>query len=328
MRLLDPTFLMDNCDYSFGNLTGANMYNGHLRPANIGNQEFLSKCEALRGNKEYMTLFIDNIRLYRREGIRYTNMENPGGSNWQYNRSAKNDILQRTSSDDLLNLCSQLPDMKFVIFVGFEDSSIDEFIFDKIPSNVIAIYSSNCISFGGKVRPIPFGIPRRASLNDKRQEVTMSLIDFDKQPVNLCYINHSLGANPERPLVNEFLSNKSWVTISGPTTIAADDYRAYLMEIKDHKFMVCVDGNAIGCECYRNWETLYMRRVPIVKRSPYMEKIFEGFPVLFVDEFTDITEDLLISNDHLYQEALNLDMSKLDMDVLYNKIISDINLDK
>ena len=48
----------------------------------------------------------------------------------------------------------------------------------------------------------------------------------------------------------------------------------YLNAIKNHKFMICPDGNAIGCECHRDWEVLYMRRVPIVVRSEYLEKIY------------------------------------------------------
>ena len=40
-----------------------------------------------------------------------------------------------------------------------------------------------------------------------------------------------------------------------------------------------------------------MKRVPIVKDSEYLREIFDGFPVLFVKDFCDITEDLLKEND-------------------------------
>jgi hypothetical protein len=70
-----------------------------------------------------------------------------------------------------------------------------------------------------------------------------------------------------------------------------------------------------------------MRRVPIVKRSKYMELIHYGFPVLFVDSFFDITEELLDSNEHLYEEAISMDMSMLDVVSLYDGYIKDA-LDK
>jgi hypothetical protein len=228
--------------------------------------------------------------------------------------------------NDLLKLCGELKDMKFVVFTGFEDTPIDEFIFDKIPENVIGIYASNAIDFGGKVIPIPYGIQRKMSYYDNRQNILRQMIDNKNLPTNLLYINHSIGVNPERITINEMLSNKSWVTISSPTSISDGDYLNYLMQIKSHKFMICPSGNAIGCECHRDWEVIYMKRVPIVKRSKYLEYIFKDVPVLFVNDFKDINEDLLIKNEHLYEEMQNFDITKLDMKLLYDNIIKNINL--
>ena len=149
--------------------------------------------------------------------------------------------------------------MQFVIFTGFEDTQIDEFIFDKIPKNVIAIYASNAISFGGKVKPIPYGIQRKLNINDKRQDILIDYINIHKQASKLLYINHSLGNNPERLKINEIFKNEKWVTIKSPISIESNDYINYLNDIKDHKFMICPSGNAIGCECHRDWEVLYMR---------------------------------------------------------------------
>ena len=80
--------------------------------------------------------------------------------------------------------------------------------------------------------------------------------------------------------------------------------------------MICPDGNAVGCECHRDWEVLYMRRVPVVVRSEYLEKIFDGIPVLFVDSFLDVTEELLNNNIHLYEQMQTFDLSKLDMKII------------
>ena len=93
--------------------------------------------------------------------------------------------------------------------------------------------------------------------------------------------------------------------------------------------MICPSGNAIGCECSRDWEVIYMRRVPVVKRSPYLEHIFKNIPVLFVDEFNDVTEELLINNDHLFEEMKNFDFTILDFKNIFDntlkKIDNDIN---
>ena len=64
-----------------------------------------------------------------------------------------------------------------------------------------------------------------------------------------------------------------------------------------------------------------MKRVPVMKKHPALEKIYDNFPVLFVDEYSDITQKLLMDNDYLYQESINMDMSLLDLDILFNRII-------
>jgi len=322
MTLLDPTYIRDNCDYSFGDQSGAGIYRGYMKYANIHNSEFISKYnEALNKGHLFMTLFIDNIRLYKRDGIKYTAMEQMNQSARDYKDKVVRELMM---TNNLLELCSQLPNMKFVIFTGFEDTPIDDEIYDKIPDNVIGIYASNAISFGGKVVPIPYGIQRMLYVSDIRQEILKKLIESNDEPTKLLYLNHSISNNPERMNLNSNFEGKTWATIKTPISIDPVNYFNFLRDIKSHKFMICPDGNAIGCECHRDWEVLYMRRVPVVKRSKYLEYIFKDFPVLFVDKFSDVTEELLLNNDHLYLEAQNLDLAKLDMSKIYNDIINNL----
>jgi hypothetical protein len=60
-------------------------------------------------------------------------------------------------------------------------------------------------------------------------------------------------------------------------------------------------------------EVLYLGRVPIMRRSEYLEYLFKDFPVLFVNNYSDVTEELLLENEHLYQDALNIDINKLNI---------------
>jgi hypothetical protein len=140
-------------------------------------------------------------------------------------------------------------------------------------------------------------------------------------PSKLLYINHNFHSNPERQIINNFFNNLDWVTIQTPKSINNEDYTNYLREIKNHKFMICPEGNAIGCDCHRDWEVIYMKRVPIVEDSEYLRKIFEGIPVLFVKTFLEVTEDLLINNDYLFDEMQKFDLSKLDFKQFYYKSV-------
>jgi hypothetical protein len=319
MVLLDPTYIRDSVDYSFGDQSGTFLIYGYMKDANTNNSEFIDKLNIIQNSgRKIMTLFIDNIRLYYRDNAKLTAMElnNESSKSFKYAR------IRELSNNDLLSLCSQFKSMNFIIFTGFEDTPIDDEIFNRIPENVLGIYASNCISFGGKVNPIPYGIQRKLNPSDNRHNILSKCINIDVEPQKKLYINHNIGTNPLRIKINDFYSTKPWVTLSSPKDIGDPSYETYLMEIKNHKFMICPDGNAIGCECHRDWEVLYMRRVPVVKRTEYLEKIFEGIPVLFVDSFLDITEKLLEDNDHLYEEMKTFDLSKLDMSVIYKNILS------
>jgi hypothetical protein len=84
--------------------------------------------------------------------------------------------------------------------------------------------------------------------------------------------------------------------------------------------MLCPRGCAI--DCHRNWEVLYMKRVPVMKRHPYLETLFKDYPVLFVDDYSQVTEELLIANDNLYRQAQNINHDELILPNFYNKIVS------
>ena len=74
-------------------------------------------------------------------------------------------------------------------------------------------------------------------------------------------------------------------------------------------------------DCHRNWEVLYMRRVPIMTRDPYLEVLFKNYPVLFVDKYSDITEELLLANDNLFQQAQTMDLSDLTLPKFFDNIV-------
>jgi hypothetical protein len=220
---------------------------------------------------------------------------------------------------DLLSLCSNFPDKNFIIFTNLEDTPIDDFIFDKIPENVLGINAVNALTFGGKVNPIPYGLQRKIDPNDNRQDI---LLDFmnnaDLDIEQLLYVNHSVNTNvDERSGINELFLDKSWAKVE----IGSVNYRDYLTSLKKSKFMICPQGNAV--DCHRNWECLYMKRVPIMKRTGYFEYLMKDYPILFVDDYSEVTEELLVKNESLFEEIQSLDLESLDVFNFYDRIVSD-----
>lgn len=309
MKLIESTNLSKMCDYSFGDQSSIinNIFDGFMKEANIDNKEFIQKYVSIKeSGRNYMTLFIDNIRLYNRD-IKFLKS------------SDKDYVHGLLKKNDLLELCSFFTDMNFIIFTGFEDTPIDEFIFDKIPNNVLTIYAANAICFGGKVVPIPYGLKRRMFQSDNKLDILLSSLSDNTEPNKLLYINHTISNNvSERGDIHKSFVDKSWATIN----MEQLDYVSYLKKLKEHKFMISPHGNAIDCDCHRNWELFYMKRVPIVKKCEYLECMFKDFPVLFVNDFSEVTEELLIANNHLYEEALKIKFNKLDLNILFKSYIN------
>lgn len=297
-------------DYSFGDQSGVlgSVPNAFMKKANLSNREFESLVEDNMDNgMESMTLFIDNIRLYRRP-INY--------SDWMHLKSISiQDYkwLDQFENEDLLQLCENFPSMKFVIFTAFEDTPLDDYIWDRIPENVISINSANGVVFGGKVHPFPHGIERIMYPGYNHHEILKEYINSDIQPTKQLLVCHRDDTGARESLKAMFKA-RSWSTVSSKL-----DYEPYLQAIKNHKFVLCPSGN--GIESARNWETLYMRRVPVFEDHKYKRELFKEFPVLFVDSYSQVTEELLKENDHLFQEAQKMEMRKLSLDYWFNKAL-------
>ncbi len=67
-----------------------------------------------------------------------------------------------------------------------------------------------------------------------------------------------------------------------------------------------------------------MKRVPIFKKHPYLEEVFKNFPVLFVNDFSEITEELLMKNENLYKKVQEIDMDKLNLIKIFNERLKNI----
>lgn len=306
MKPIDGVSLSNLCDYSFGDQSGrfGNVPGHFMKDANLLNLEFVEKV--LFENKKYITLFIDNIRLYNRE-IQHVKPKD---------RFYVNSLMEK---NDLLKLCSNFPNKKFIIFTNLEDTPIDNFIFDSIPDNVLGVNAVNALSFGGKVNPIPYGIQRKLNVNDNRKDVLLSFMHFQDDIENLLYVNHSVDTNPEeRSGIKELFLDKSWAKVE----LGSVNYHEYLFSLKKSKFIICPIGNAI--DCHRNWECLYMRRVPVMKKNAYLEYLLKDYPVLFVNDYSEVTKDLLLSNQNLFDKIQEINLDNLDVQNLYDKIVNDL----
>jgi len=304
MNLLHGPAIANLCDYDFGDQAGClgGVSGAFMKDANESNLEFIKEVNG----KKFMTLFIDNIRLYKRKILCSTATDQVR-------------VDKMMEENDLLRVLAEIMFMKetkFIIFCNNEDTPITEDIHLHIPQNVLAIYAANAIGYGGKLHPFPYGLQRKLYPVDVRLDVMQSAIEHDPKASKLLYINHAEHTNlSERGNIREMFANKSFATISPRV-----DYPEYCKQIQAHKFMICPEGNAV--DCHRNWEVLLLKRVPIMKRNPYLEECYKDYPILWVDDYADVSKTLLAENDDLFIQSRNLNINMLDLYSLFNRAVN------
>lgn len=295
MTLLDNDHLQKLVDYSFGDHSGVlgGVPQAFMKKANKSNVEFLRFVAY--SPKKTITLFIDNIRLYRRP-IEY--------SDWLHMKpvSAQDrQWLDQFEDEDLLSLCSEFPDTNFIIFTAFEDTPLDDYIWDKIPENVVSIHAANAVVFGGKVKPFPHGLERHMYEGYDHQTILRYYLKFIPAPSRrLLYVNHREDTG-DRGSLRDMFRDKDWALVSEKV-----GYEEYLSGISQCKFVLCPSGN--GIESARNWETLYMGKVPIFKDHPYLREMFKDFPAIFVKDFADVTKEMLEAYEMPEHDRRKLDL--------------------
>ena len=300
MELIEGVALSELCDYSFGDQAGqwSGIYTHFMKDANLTNTDFVKKVFEIKKSRDYMTLFIDNIRLYKRDIA-------------EVKESDKPIVNAMMETSNLLKLCGEFPEMKFIIFTNLEDTPLDEYIFDCIPDNVLRVCAVNSIVWNEKVVPAPYGVQRRMSLNDDRIEVLQTHMNKESTKVprsfRLLYVGINENSHEERKGLTKKFLDETWATVETGRV----DFETYLDRMWRCKFVLCPRGNAI--DCHRNWETIYMRRVPVMKRTPFLEELYKDYQVLFVDDYSEVTEQLLLDNNQMFLDAQTQDLSKLDL---------------
>lgn len=194
-------------------------------------------------------------------------------------------------------------------------------------------YSQNCIVKHEKITQIPIGLDYH----------TMSLRDHSWGPKTVCTKQEEMLINIEqnsKPFWNRIKKCYANFQFLITTRFAYDRIDAIKNVQNDlvfyepksntrekcwntqsnYSFVISPHGN--GLDCHRTWEALCLGCIPIVKTSP-LDPLFDGLPVLIVNNWSDINDDLLkntidkFKTKHLAKE---LQYEKLHLQYWMNKI--------
>ena len=95
----------------------------------------------------------------------------------------------------------------------------------------------------------------------------------------------------------------------------SEPFYLYLKNLGRHKFCLCPSGN--GLDTYRLWECLYLKVIPIVVDSPFIQHFSKLFPMVVLEKWEDLNLDSLES---IYAQADWSNNYLLDFDQYINYI--------
>jgi len=225
---------------------------------------------------------------------------------------------------------------KIIIVSGDSDTTVPYDIFsneteflDFIGSdNIIHWYSQNCVVNHPKISQIPIGLdyhtlsnqdykwgPKQLPIN---QEEALVNIKNNAQPFwnrnMMCYSNFHFN-------FCKFGQDRIDAISKIPRElIYYEDVEVPRLESwkKQANFTFVVSPHGNGLDCHRTWEALVLGCIVIVKKSA-LDPLYDGFPVLIVNDWSDITRELLYSTVEKYKGMI-FNYDKLTLEYWLNLI--------
>jgi len=111
---------------------------------------------------------------------------------------------------------------------------------------------------------------------------------------------------------SQFTRKETLPKYSFVTYFEKEPIEKYLENIAKSKYVISPHG--MNPDCYRHWESLYLNSIPITLKHPKL-KSFEDLPILFLNSWDELTEELLINE---YERLLNKSREKLDLNYWIN----------
>jgi len=170
-------------------------------------------------------------------------------------------------------------------------------------NNIKRWYCQNRETSHPKLSSIPIGLANSQWIHGN-QELINSIREEQLIKKNLVFKNFDVGTNCyQRNKCND-ITSLNGIELSPSTSIDV-----YWRNIAESIFVISPPGN--GIDCHRIWETLYLRSVPIILKHESFSQ-FHHLPILFVDNWEQVTIDFLISKIEEFTSR-NFDLPELTL---------------
>tara|TARA_Y100001958_G_C21248719_1_gene581933 strand:- start:18230 stop:19240 length:1011 start_codon:yes stop_codon:yes gene_type:complete len=192
---------------------------------------------------------------------------------------------------DLFKVLNSIKGLENLTLISHQgDDLIDKNIFKQIPNSISTWFSPNINYESENLISLPLGIAnfnlKNLNENDFNSDYKKSYF-LDKK--TKLYINFQKNTNnKERDGIYQQFQNNKWAFLDNPNL----DLKDYKNNIQNSSFVISPWGN--GIDTHRLWETLYLGSIPITKYHSTYSNVTD-LPILFVNNYSDINEDLLDS---------------------------------
>jgi hypothetical protein len=238
------------------------------------------------------------------------------------------DILDNLQDYDVLHICSWLSISIFMtnfaekinkkIIIVTNDSDFDSPIFEKPvgkgdeinkeaiinflnSENCVHWFTQNCTLKHPKVTPIPIGLDYHTFSNYidcvKQEEI---LNNIREKYVSMPFKNRELKCygNFHFNMDGKYYTSDRYDCFNNvPKNLV--DYEPRMVNrivtwVNQSKYAFVLSPAGGGYDCHRTWEALILGCIPIVKKFDIpLENIYEDLPVLIVNNWADVNENLL-----------------------------------
>ena len=182
---------------------------------------------------------------------------------------------------------------RLVLVSSESDRPITQEFFDRCPPQIAHWFSTNIQTKNARLSALPLGLANSyCGITLKAHLIAVNSRPFNGREEWL-YVNFRTTSNPavREPVMHHFrmmMKNEDWLTVRE----AGLDFETFLGEMTSHRFALCPPGN--GVDTHRLWEALYSRTIPVAIGTSGMDA-FRDLPILFVEDFRQLTRDFLAS---------------------------------
>jgi len=194
---------------------------------------------------------------------------------------------------------------KYIIVAAPQDRSFTQKMYEKKPSNVKYIYTTNNQVKEPDVIAYPIGIATIGSYDYTLDSIGQENVPKAGTKVFVRYNFNNHGYTQERKASIAPLKYKTNFIKIVERQIPADEF---LREVKAHKFTMSLRGE--GADCLRTWMAMSLGSIPIVSDCTEL-RFFEDMPLVYCpkDIYHELTEDWLNSIDVSGKSTERLRMS-------------------